>query len=138
MSGNTAAVARLGRGRRAAGAGGAYTHPPAPRCPEFVMTEQPHVTIEFVGGPFCGAVVDSREHSLRAGVVRRLLAAARSERSAELRLRKVCARRVRVAVGRVSGGNVGQQMFHRYRLLVELGFGSRVLFRGDYAGVATA
>ena len=66
------------------------------------MTDQPHVTIEFVGGPFCGAVVDSRTHPLRSAVLRQLLSAARSEQSAELRLRQLCSRRVRVAVGKAA------------------------------------
>jgi hypothetical protein len=99
--------------------------------------DQPRVTIEFVGGPFCGAVLDSREHPLRVTVLRRLSAAARSERPAELRLRHLCPRRMRVKVGRGSRVNAGRGKFHRYRLLVELGFDSRVLFRADYAGVAT-
>ena len=104
------------------------------------MTDQPHVTIEFVGGPFCGAVVDTRTHPLRAAVLRRLLSAARSEQSAELRLRQLCSRRVRVAVGQEGRRvvNAERQKFHRYRLLVELGFASRVLFRADYAGVVAA
>ena len=101
------------------------------------MSDQPHVTIEFVGGPFCGAMIDSRTHPLRTAVLRRLLSAARSEQPAELRLRQLCSQRVRLAVGKEGRrmSNAGRQKLHRYRLLVELGFGSRVLFRADYTGV---
>ena len=99
-------------------------------------THPPRITIEFVGGPFCGAVLDSRDHPLRASVLRRLLTAARSERAAELRLRQFCTRRMRVAVGKENGSvNAEGERFYRYRLLLELGFSSRVLFRADYAGV---
>ena len=96
----------------------------------------PHVTVEFVGGPFCGAVVDNRSLPLRAGIVRRLLSAARSDHPAELRLRQPFPSRTRVGVG---GGNVrdaGQRRHHRYRLEVELGFAGRVLFRAVHVGTA--
>lgn len=104
------------------------------------MTEQPggdppHVTIEFVGGPFCGTVVDSRVQRLRAKVVRRLAAAAGSERPGTVRMQRVSARRVRVAVGRLPRGNSERPRDHRYRLEVELGFAGRVLFRAVYTGV---
>ena len=107
--------------------------PDADEQPEY---GPPHVTIEFVGGPFCGEVVDSRKQSLRGDVVRRLLSAARSERPAELRLRWVCPRWARVAVGRGRHPRptAGRGGLHRYRLLVDLGFASRVLFRAVYSG----
>lgn len=96
----------------------------------------PHVTIEFVGGPFCGAVADSQEQQFRASVLRRLLASAWSDLPAELRLRQVCSRRTSVRTGRDHETTVGHKWLHRYRLLVELAFGSRVLFRAEYAGAA--
>jgi hypothetical protein len=82
-------------------------------------------------------VLDSREHPPRVTVLRRLSAAARSERPAELRLRHLCPRRMRVKVGQDRKGtrDMGRERLHCYRLLVELGFASRVLFRAEYAGV---
>jgi hypothetical protein len=80
------------------------------------MTD-PHVTIEFVGGPLCGAVVDSRKEPLRAADLRRVLSVSQGDNPAELQIAEECPDRP-----------------HRYRLLVELGFGSRVLFRAEYAG----
>jgi len=101
------------------------------------MIDQPHVTIEFVGGPFCGAVMDSREQPFRPAILRRLLSAARSDQQAEVLLRQECPRRAKVQAGRDRGAvsEVGRDKLHRYRLLVELGFGSRVLFRAEYTGV---
>lgn len=103
------------------------------------MIDQPHVTIEFVGGPFCGAVVDSQEQPIRALVLRGLLSAAWSDHPAELRLRQLCLQRAKVRMGQNRGmSDEGRERFHRYRLVVELGFGSRVLFRAEYAGVEVA
>lgn len=100
----------------------------------------PHVTIEFVGGPFCGAVVDSQVQSLRAALLRRLVSAARSDHPAELRLRQASPRQARVEATRTRGVMLesGRDRLHRYRLLVELGFDSRVLFRAEYEGVEVA
>lgn len=102
--------------------------------------DSPHITIEFVGGPFCGVVADSQEQQFRASVLRRLLASAWSDRPAELRLQQVCSRRSSMKAGRDHETTVdmGRERLHRYRLLVELAFGSRVLFRAEHAGTETA
>jgi hypothetical protein len=109
------------------------------------MTDQPddgppHITIEFVGGPFCGEVVNSRTKPLRTVVLRRLLSAARSDRPAELLMRPGCPRltRVKVRRDRETATAMGREKHHRYRLLVELRFASRVLFRAEYVGAVMA
>lgn len=99
-----------------------------------------HVCIEFVGGPYCGAVVDSRTQPIRALILRQLLALAKSDRPAELLVRSGCPRLARVKVQRTrrAASHTGEERLHRYHLLVELGFSCRVLFRADYAGAVAA
>lgn len=97
----------------------------------------PHFTIEFVGGPFCGAVVDSRKAPPGEEAVLRLVAGAHPPADEAVRLRQPSPQLVRRAVeeGWSLAELTARMKYHHYDVLIDLGFAGHIWFRAVYAGV---
>lgn len=98
----------------------------------------PHFTIEFVGGPFCGAVVDSRKAPLGGEAVRRLVTGGHSPADETVRLREPSPRLVLQALeeGWSRAELAARMKYHHYDVLIDLGFAGHIWFRAVYAGVS--